>query len=101
MSKRNNRRFERIPSGGAITVTWAEPSGRRNTAKANILDQSETGLRIELNAPIPLRSYVAFKAVEMKTGDWACWGSVRYCGQHKTKYVVGLELSAGARWNAG
>ena len=99
--KRNKRRFDRIPSSGPITLIWADPSGRRTTLKAKILDQSATGLRIEVGAAIPLRSYVTFKAAELNSGDWAGWGSVRYCRQSKTKYVVGLELSAGLRWNPG
>ncbi len=99
MTKRNARRHERIPSGALVRMRWKLASGEAHFARGKILDCSEKGLRVELGEPIPTRSYVTLDAPELDRAGWVGWGSVRYCVLRQAKYIVGLELSAGAQWN--
>ena len=99
MQKRNARRHDRIPADAIVKIRWNVPSGEVHFARGKILDCSENGLRIEIMEPIPMRSYVTLDAPELDRAGWAGWGSVRYCALRRAKYIVGVELSAGAQWN--
>jgi len=99
MQKRNARRHEQTPSDALVKIRWSIPSGEAHFARGKILDCSERGLRVEVIEPIQMRSYVTLDAPELDRAGWSVWGSVRYCVLKRAKYIVGLELSAGARWN--
>ena len=97
MTKRNNkRRHDRIPAGAAITLSWRETSGEAHFVSGKVLDFSDRGLRVELSEPIKPHSYVILGAPGQNRAGWAGW--VRHCAPRAARYVVGLELSAGARW---
>lgn len=97
-NKNNSRRNERTASEAHIKLSWTGASGEPRSTRGTILDCSELGLRVEVLHSIDPRSYVALDAAELRTGGWAGWGSVRYCLKRESKYVVGIELTAGARW---
>jgi len=100
MTKRPNlRRQERTTSDANVTLRWSRASGEPQYARGKILDCSPLGVAIEVANPIPVRSYVALEAPQLHAGGWAGWGSVRWCSLKRSKYVVGLELSGGSRWN--
>jgi hypothetical protein len=58
------------------------------------------GVCIELAEPIEPRCYVTIDAPEMNRSDWAAGGSVRHCSVKGAKYVIGVELSTGAKWDS-
>jgi hypothetical protein len=97
--KRNARKQERTPSDALVTIRWSSASGQTRFARGKILDCSEKGVRIEVIEPIETRSYVTLDAPELDRAGWAGWGSVRYCVLRRAKYILGVELSAGAHWN--
>ena len=99
MPKPNARRQERTPSHALVTIRWSVASGEARFARGKILDCSEKGLQVELIEPIQTRSYVTLDAPELDRAGWAGWGSVRYCVLRRAKYILGVELSAGAHWN--
>ena len=99
MERPNSRRRERVRSDAVAKLRWNTATGVPRFATGKILDCTETGLRVETAEPIPLRSYLAIDSPELRQTGWAGWGSVRYCIHRQTKYVVGVELTAGARWN--
>ena len=92
------RRVERTSAPGALTVRWLEATGASQNAKARVIDYSQTGVRIEMTKPIPVRSYVTLLAPELNKGTWAGWASVRYCERQGAKFIIGLEFAAGIRW---
>ncbi len=99
MIMRNHRRHERVPSGTLVKLRWRTPSGDVHFGRGRILDHSAGGLRVELGEPLQQRLYITLEAPELKASLWSGWASVRHCTQKVTKYVVGLEFSAGARWD--
>jgi hypothetical protein len=99
VKKSNSRKCERTLSNSLVRLKWRGASGESRFAAGKVLDCSEWGIRIEITEPIQIRSYVTLDAPELHRAGWAGWGSVRYCMPVRYKYVIGLELSAGARWN--
>jgi hypothetical protein len=99
VNKRNSRASERSLSNALVKLKWNGTSGELRFAPGKVLDCSESGIRIEVAEPIQIRSYITLDAPELNMAGWAGWGSVRYCVARRSKYVIGLELSAGARWN--
>jgi len=95
----NSRGSERTLSNALVKLKWNGASGEPRSAAGKVLDCSESGVRIEVAEPIQVRSYVALDAPELNRAGWDGWGSVRYCVSRRSKYIIGLELSAGARWN--
>ena len=89
------RRSPRSPLGARIRVTWQGERGYPKVAHGRCIDISETGLGVELDEPIPLRSYVQFRIEKVKFEGSA---SVRYLGWSRMKRHVGLEFSGTLRW---
>jgi hypothetical protein len=99
VNRRNSRGSERTISNALVKLKWNGASGEPRFAPGKVLDFSASGIRIEVAEPIQIRSYVAVDAPELHRAGWDGWGSVRYCLSRRSKYIIGLELSAGARWN--
>lgn len=89
------RRSPRLPLGARVRVTWQDERGDPKVANGRCSDISETGLGVELDEPIPLRSYVQFRIKDIK---FEGSGSVRYLGWCRMKRHVGLEFSGTLRW---
>jgi PilZ domain len=93
MLRRNTRLNERLSSHAAVALRWREISGESHFVRGKVVDYSTTGLRIELHQPIqPLANILIGAPGHNRT---ASSGKVRYCLPKRTKYVVGVELSAG------
>jgi hypothetical protein len=99
MKSQESRGRDRTVSNTVVKLKWSGVSGERRFATGKVLDSSDSGIRVEIAEPIQIRSYVTLEASELNQAGWAGWGSVRYCLPKRSKYVIGLELSAGARWN--
>ena len=97
--RRNWRKDDRSLSNTLVKLRWNGAHGEAHFARGKILDCSESGIRVEIAEPIQVRSYITLDAPELHSAGWAGWGSVRYCTPRRSKYVIGLELSAGARWH--
>jgi hypothetical protein len=97
--RRDSRGSERTLSNALVKLKWNGASGELRFAPGKVLDCSKSGIRIEVAEPILIRSYVTLDAPELNRAGWVGWGSVRYCVSRRSKYIIGLELSAGARWN--
>ena len=99
MKRTDTRRHERVPSNAPVKLRWSGASGEAHFARGTILNSSDTGLCVELVEPIKPLSYVTLNAPELNGADWATGGSVRYCTPKGCKYLVGVELRAGAKWD--
>jgi PilZ domain len=90
MLRHNSRKHERVPSLVRVKLRWCGPSGEAHIATGKALDFSESGLRVQLTEPIPLRSYIILDAPELNLAASVAW--VRHCFQKGMKYIVGLEF---------
>lgn len=90
LSKRENRRHERVVFGGWVRISWEDERGLAKYANAKCLDVSEEGLRIEMTERIPVLSRLLFRADQINLGGSA---SVRHVASRGCKYVLGLNLS--------
>src|SRR5437763_497371 len=97
LMKTDARRHERLAAGSLAKLRWQGASGEAHFARAKVVNWSESGVCVELSEPIQLRSYVTLDAPELHHADWAAGGAVRHCTSKGAKYVVGLELTAGAK----
>src|SRR5262245_14605581 len=99
MSRANLRRHERVPAASPVKLRWNGTSGEARFARGKILDTSSSGLSIELMEPIRQGSYVTLDALGLNKAEWVANGSVRHCRSIGSKYLVGVELKTGAKWD--
>ncbi len=71
-------------------MTWADAGGATKYVRGRSLDLSASGMRIEVAAAIPLRTYVSVSAQKISLTTTA---SVRHCVHYRGKYLIGLEFS--------
>jgi len=95
MSKGNMRRHDRTVVRTLVQLMWRDPNGNEKYTNAHTIDVSESGMRIEIPEQIPERSYVVMRADQIGVSGTA---SVRSCVRKGTKYVAGLEFSAGMKF---
>jgi len=95
MSEGKLRRHERSDVRTMINLMWKDRMGTEKFTNAYTLDVSESGMRVEVPEPIPERSYVIVRADKLALHGTA---SVRSCARKGTKYVAGLEFSAGMKF---
>lgn len=94
-SRGNIRRHPRDTVNTPLQIMWKDRDGNDKYTNARSLDVSESGMRVEVPEPLPERSYVILRADALKLHGTA---SVRSCMHKGTKFVVGLEFSAGMRY---
>jgi hypothetical protein len=87
---RNLRRHPRIQSPGTVRLSWQDASGSPKFARGKCLDLSASGIRVEIPAPIPPRTYVTVAAENFHLTANA---SVRHVARAAGKYLIGLEFS--------
>jgi|GraSoiStandDraft_16_1057320.scaffolds.fasta_scaffold1108463_1 hypothetical protein len=97
LSKKDSRRYPRIPYVGMVRVGWEDAQGHMKYAQTKCVDISAGGLRIELPEPIPMGSYVTVRADRINLAGRAM---VRYKARHGAKFIHGLELSQRVREQA-
>jgi hypothetical protein len=95
MSKGNMRRHDRSDVRSLVQLMWKDRYGNEKFTNAYTLDVSESGMRLEVPEQMPERSYVTMRADKLGLHGTA---SVRSCSRKGTKYVVGLEFSAGLKF---
>jgi hypothetical protein len=97
MQRRNTRLHDRTTSGAIVKLRWQGASGEAHFARGKVVNRSDNGLCVELVEPIRPLSYVTLDTPELQK-DWAGGGPVRYCWRKGSRYMIGLELKTGARW---
>ncbi|MFN3323094.1 MAG: PilZ domain-containing protein [Bryobacteraceae bacterium] len=96
MAPKELRRHPRRPIQELVPITWEEPNSGQRGARVRCTDISESGMRVEVERPLPLRTMVKVDARKLGLIGMA---SVRYCRQGKNfKYIVGLEFTGGMVW---
>jgi hypothetical protein len=67
-----------------------EASGQTRFAQGKCIDISETGMRMEVPVPVPLRTTVAVRAEKIRLNGSA---TVRHVARYGSKYILGIEMS--------
>jgi hypothetical protein len=89
------RRHGRSIKSAPVDLIWKDRQGVDKFVKGSIIDVSESGLRVELSVPLEKQTYLTLQSINLGLHGSA---SVRTCARKGTKYVVGLEFSAGLKW---
>ena len=89
------RRAPRVARGAPIRLSWYQ--GFDKYGMGQCLNISRTGLGVLVAEPIPVRGQVCLRSESLGLSGSA---SVRYCQNHKAKYLVGLDFSGGLQWTA-
>jgi hypothetical protein len=95
MSERKLRRHNRTEARALVNLSWKDRFGTEKFTNAYSIDVSEAGMRVEVPESIPERSYVVIRADKLALHGSA---SVRSCSRQGTKYICGLEFSAGLKF---
>jgi hypothetical protein len=89
------RRQPRADVSSPVRLVWQDRSGGDCFMNGRALNVSTSGMRVEAAAPIDKQTYVTVECAALGVHGRA---SVRSCARKGTKYVVGLEFSAGLKW---
>jgi hypothetical protein len=89
VSSKDSRRHRRMPYIGSIQIGW-EASGQARFAQGKCIDISESGLRMEVPVPVPLRTTISIRAEKITLNGSA---TVRHVDRYGSKYILGIEMS--------
>jgi len=89
------RRHTRAEKSSQVQIGWQDRAGVDRFVNGRSLDVSAAGMRIEVSAPIEKQTYVTLQCAALALHGRA---SVRTCTRKGTKFVLGLEFSAGLQW---
>lgn len=92
MPTKDGRRHKRLPYSGPIRLTWEEPGVGQRFTLGKCLDVSESGLRIEVAVPVPVRAAAALRAERIHFSGTA---TVKHVDRYGAKYLLGLEFNSG------
>jgi hypothetical protein len=90
MRKQDQRRFQRVPYAGALRICSDDPGGNPAFGLAKCVDLSANGLRVAVQTPVTVGTYLLFRAEKPNFGGTA---RVRRVSHQPAHYVLGLELS--------
>lgn len=85
--RRERRRFDREPSGGAGTLYWAESTNRQTSAPVVVRNKTSEGLQLEIPVAVPISTVVRLVGSTLE-----CQGFTRYCRAAEGHYLVGIEF---------
>jgi len=89
------RRTEpRLMCADMVTVRWKDDSGADRQTSALLEDISNSGVCLNLDAPLPLGTPVA---IEYRKGRFE--GSVCYCTFREIGYYVGVHFRPATKWS--
>ena len=86
----DKRRKQRQLFDCSLEISWQDLQTGSRTLTVRAIDLSNSGIRVESNEPIELRTEVYVRAE--RYGLSGCT-SVRHCGHRGAKYVLGLEFN--------
>jgi hypothetical protein len=95
MSQGELRRHARTERSSPIQIVWQDRAGTDRYISGRSLNVSTAGMRAEVSEPIEKLTYVTVQCAALALHGRA---SVRTCTRKGTKYVLGLEFSAGLQW---
>jgi PilZ domain-containing protein len=97
MSTRHDlRRQDRQACDHSVTVLWRDLGGQDKFFNAKALDISECGLRLQMPEAMATQRYLTLQAPKLGLLGQA---SVRHCTRSSgSKFVIGVEFTAGMRW---
>jgi len=85
------RRHARLSFAEPLRVIWKDTRGQIRALRANCVDLSPEGARLETDAPIAPRTSITLDSARYGNMGRA---SVRHCARHGVKYTVGVEFTA-------
>ena len=94
-NKGDLRRHHRTPVMAQVELNWTDARGTEKFITGEIIDVSESGMRIRTREPLTRQMYVTLRAERIGLHGRA---SVRTCAKQGTKHVVGLEFAGGLKW---
>lgn len=77
-----------------ITIEYKDKRGKVQKMVANLEDISQSGICIQTEEELPLRSII-----RVLTPKGELEGEVRYCVFRDIGYFVGVQFEAGTRWS--
>jgi len=89
------RRHARAAKSAQVQLSWKDRQGVDRFMNGRVVDVSEAGIRVEVPEPLDKQTYLTLQAASLGLHGSA---SVRTCARKGTKYVAGLEFSAGLKW---
>ena len=89
------RKDARTEQKTKVNLIWLDASGHPFARNGLCLDISASGMKVKLDAEIPLRTVVTVRASEIQLHGSA---SVRSCTRVGTKFTAGLEFVGGMKW---
>ncbi len=94
-NKGDLRRHQRTPVTAPVELNWTDARGTEKFITGQIIDVSESGMRIRMREPLAKQTYVTLRADQIGLHGRA---SVRTCTKQGTNHVVGLEFAGGLKW---
>jgi hypothetical protein len=89
------RRHARAEKSSPLQIVWQDRTGTDRFVMGRSLDISASGMRAEVGEAIEKKTYVTVQCTALALHGRA---SVRTCTRKGSKYIVGLEFSAGLQW---
>jgi hypothetical protein len=89
------RRHERKEISSPVQLIWQDRAGTDHFINGRTLNISPSGMRVETAQQIDKQTYLTVQCAALGLHGRA---SVRSCVRKGTKYVLGLEFSAGLKW---
>jgi hypothetical protein len=94
-NKGDLRRHDRTVVTAPVELNWTDARGMEKYITGQIIDVSESGMRIQTREALAKQTYVTLRADQIGLHGRA---SVRTCSKQGTKHVVGLEFAGGMKW---
>jgi hypothetical protein len=88
------RQSGRFQYGGKIMLSWIDQDNTPRSLSGECLDISEGGIRIRINSPLELRTYVSIKFPSANLHGSA---SVRSCMRERMGFIAGLQFTGGMK----
>jgi hypothetical protein len=94
---KEKRGQSRLPVKARVKVIWTDEQGGAVWQVARCAEISKTGMRLDADTPIAVRTAVRFDSAELKL---AGTGVVRHCTRNGLRVQIGVEFSSGVEWIA-
>ena len=91
----DRRGGDRLLCAELVQMIWQDDMGRERRKIANLEDISLTGVCLQVEHPIAAGTPLA-----IQYGDGELLGTIRYCREQDTGYLLGVELAEGSRWSS-
>lgn len=91
----DRRGGDRLLCAELVQMIWQDETGRERRKVANLEDISLTGVCLQVEQPISVGTMLA-----VHYGDGELLGTIRYCRQQDSGYLLGVELAEGSRWSS-